>query len=282
MKFGELFGYSWSEYKYNFRIFAIIFLIFAAIPALLNYIVSIPIGLEYYKAGTGHIDTLANIVRSKYFFLSITTTIITVILNLFMAASLTYNSIYRKRFMGVKETLIGGKKYFWKYLLFSIVYTIFIMGLFILLIIPGIIFIIYWIFGPFVLVGTNKGILDSLKESHIIVKGNWWRVLKLLFLFGLVGLLISIGFYIVGGLINLSMKIPFLLDAIKESGFLAAFAIQTIPPSILVISEIIHRIFQLGAQLILTPLGILFAKNLFLDMRKEKVRDYQAKQISRR
>ena len=94
-----------------------------------------------------------------------------------MSASFIYNALYRKKEMSVGETLAGGKRYFWRFFWFSLVYGIFSFGLFLLFIIPGIIFMVFWLFSSYVLIGENKRILESLKESHNIVKGKWWRVL---------------------------------------------------------------------------------------------------------
>lgn len=61
----------------------------------------------------------------------------------------------------------------------------FLFGLFILLIIPGIIYCIYWIFIPLVIVLNDLSGQKALNYSKQIVKGRWWTVFGYLFVFGL-------------------------------------------------------------------------------------------------
>lgn len=255
MGFGELFWKSWQEYRKNFKVFLIIFLLLSVIPSIIYFIVSIPFSLEFLKLGTNlkFSEILSVIFQLKYLIPAIIFGLLVFFLGLLMSASFIYNSLYRKKQMSVKETLIGGKKYFWKYFLFSIVYGIFLMGLFLLFIIPGIIFMIFWIFAVYVLIGENKGILESLKNSYDIVKGKWWHVFGFVLLFGLIILGISIVFSIAGGLINFIISIPFVKGQIP-------FYISTI-------TQFVARVFNLGANLIIIPLGILFFKNFYLDLR---------------
>ncbi len=264
-RFGELFGESWREYKGNFRVFAIIFLLLAVIPALVYFFVPIfmfqPFSSELLALNqsgqTENLGQLSELFFSNinYFILLGVLLIIMVLFSMFMSASFIYNSLYRKKEMSVKETLLGGKKYFWKYFLFSIVYGIFLMGLFLLFIIPGLIFMVFWVFGFYVLIGENKGISESLKNSHKIVRGNWWKVFGFLILFGLIGFGISLGFSILGGIINLIIGIP---------AFIAGSS------NIVLIKNFISQLVSLGARLITIPLGILFVKNFYLDMKGSK------------
>ncbi len=45
---------------------------------------------------------------------------------------------------------------------------------------------IFWIFASYIFIGENKGILESLKISHQIVKGKWWKVFGWTLLFVLI------------------------------------------------------------------------------------------------
>lgn len=55
----------------------------------------------------------------------------------------------------------------------SILMGVFLIGLFILLIVPGIIFSVYWIFTVYIVALNNKSGLAALKHSKAIVKGRW-------------------------------------------------------------------------------------------------------------
>ncbi len=250
MRFGEIFGLSWKEYKKNFKVFAIILVLLSFIPSIITFFISVPFTLEYLELGAQPTlsEILAIYFSSEYLIVFIFI-VLSLILSLWMYASLIYNSLYRKREMSVKETLAGGGKYFWKFFGFSVVYFIFLILLFVLLIVPGVIFSVFWVFASYVFIGENKGILESLKTSKKIVRNRWWRTFGFLLLFGLIAIGISLVFSIVAGIINLTIGLP-------------------IPPAILIITGFIERISNLLVSLILTPLGILFLKNFYLDMKK--------------
>lgn len=269
MRFGEIFGKSWREYKQNFKVILIIFLLLSVIPTLVYYIVTIPFSLQFSKLASPKLsEVLLVIFNLKYLIPAIICWLVLIILGILMSASFVYNSLYRKKEMSVKETLTGGKKYFWKYFLFSIVYGIFLTGLFLLFIIPGIIFMIFWIFAAYVLIGEDKGILESLKISHEIVKGKWWKIFGFALLFGLITIAISIGFSIVGGIINLIISLPFISKGFSATSLEALrTGSMIIPTYISIVAGFVKQIFSLGANLIIVPLGILFFKNFYVDMR---------------
>ncbi len=58
----------------------------------------------------------------------------------------------------------------------NIILGIFILGLTLLLIFPGIIYIVYWVFAPLAVILNNKFGKDALNYSKSIVKGRWWTV----------------------------------------------------------------------------------------------------------
>ncbi len=264
MRFGEIFSLSWKEYKQNFKVFTIIFLLLSIIPMIIQYLISIPVTLDALKLGTQ--ETTQNIFAiffSWKYLLVFIFGIITLLLSIWMLASFVYNALYRKKEMSIKQTLAGGKKYFWRFFGFYIVYCIFLALLFLLLIIPGIIFMIFWIFASYILIGENKGILDSLKTSRQIVKGRWWKVFGWFLLFGLIAAGISLVFSIVAGIINIAIGLPSLISGISQAN------IETLmSPSIIIITGFIKQISNSLAGLIIYPLGILFFKNFYLDMKK--------------
>lgn len=74
----------------------------------------------------------------------------------------------------------------------GIVQTIALAILFILLIIPGIIFSIYWMFAGYFVLFRGKGIFESLKESMNLVKDNWWRSFGYMFIVTLIVIILMI------------------------------------------------------------------------------------------
>lgn len=73
----------------------------------------------------------------------------------------------------------------------SLLTGIFLIGLFLLIIIPGIIFYVYWIFIVEVVILEKKYFWNAMKHSKSVVKGRWWSVFGIALLFGLLAALIG-------------------------------------------------------------------------------------------
>lgn len=76
----------------------------------------------------------------------------------------------------VKETFLFSWKILWPFSLVSILVGIIQVGGLLLLIIPGIIFSVWYGFSKFVFLNQNVGIVESLKESKKLVVGRFWNV----------------------------------------------------------------------------------------------------------
>ncbi len=77
---------------------------------------------------------------------------------------------------------------FWDYLLGHILYGLIVLGGLILLIIPGIIWSVKFIFTPFLIIDKKMNAPDALRESARITEGYKWQ----LFILGLLLILINI------------------------------------------------------------------------------------------
>ncbi len=101
-----------------------------------------------------------------------------------------------KETLDVKKTFIFAWKNLWKFFLLMILVFLATFGGFVLLIIPGIIFAVWFSFSSFVFVDKGLGVKASMGKSRELVKGRFWAVLGRLFVFGLfsgfVGLVVSI------------------------------------------------------------------------------------------
>lgn len=84
----------------------------------------------------------------------------------------------------------------------SILYGLALMGGFILLVIPGVIVWLTLAFYALCIVLEGDGILESLKHSHRLVWGNWWRT-------AIIGTVVLVVYYV----ISLAVEIPFLVFA---------------------------------------------------------------------
>lgn len=85
----------------------------------------------------------------------------------------------------VGQTFSFARKNLWEFSLVSILVFLAIFGGAILLIIPGIIFAIWFSFSKFVFVDQKSGVIESMKKSRQLVKGKFWAVLGRLIVFGL-------------------------------------------------------------------------------------------------
>jgi len=85
--------------------------------------------------------------------------------------------------------LISQYKLFFRYLFASFIYGLITFLGFILLIVPGIILLIRLGFFDYLIIDKNSKIIESLKRSWEITKGNTWNLFLLYFLFALINIL---------------------------------------------------------------------------------------------
>ncbi len=111
-------------------------------------------------------------------------------------------------------------KYWWPYFLLTIVVAI-ITGLgFVLLIVPGVLFLTWFSFARFILVEKGSKIKESLVTSRNLVKGKFWKIFGRLIVFGVFELVVEFIF----------STIPYGIGTIF-TGFLGALFI--LPPYLL-------------------------------------------------
>ncbi len=234
--FGYLFGKTIEDFRNNFKSISLLFLILSALPTLILVYLVLPVNLQTMN----FFSYVASIRGILY--------IIFLIASLFLSALMYLSIIYigfnSDKKLKFDESIKQSKKYFWRYLSLVIVLSIFLLGLFLLLIIPGVIFFIYWILAYVVLIGEDKGIMSSLGRSRELIRGNWWRTL---------------GYFILIFLIFLG--ISFLIGSVSV---LAAVPLSGTP------GIFVKAIFSLIANWITIPLGLLFMKNYYLARVNEK------------
>ena len=240
---------------------------FAILPTIIFYTITFgvfPAAVEeLVTLGQVGADNFSSVdisnISAGYFIFSFFSGIVLFILSFLMSLTFYYFSIYKKGKMNLKQAVNGGLNYFWAFLGLGIVVSLALLGLFILLIIPGIIFMIYWIFSGFVLMKEKTGIIDSMKRSKAIVKGNWWKVFGFFLLFCLIVIGISIVFSIPAKILDFTI-----------TGGASILPIETFNLTSYIISQTINYIFSVASSIIIVPLSILFFKNFYLDMKSRK------------
>lgn len=78
---------------------------------------------------------------------------------------------------------------------FFMLYGLAVAGGSLLLLIPGLILAVSLMFGSYILIVDRAGVIDSLKQSHNLVWGYWWRTSALI---GVAGIIMMVAYVVVG------------------------------------------------------------------------------------
>jgi hypothetical protein len=99
-------------------------------------------------------------------------------------------SVVMQNSLNLKSVFSFALKNFWKFMLLNIIIFVIFYGGLILLIIPGLIFLVWFAFSTYIFVDKEIGIKKSILESRRIVKGRFWQVAwRLLVIEGVWGIL---------------------------------------------------------------------------------------------
>lgn len=109
-----------------------------------------------------------------------------------VAGIFAVKNVIAGKIIGFKKTLIFAWQNGWKFFLLIVLVFLATFGGLILLVIPGIIFGIWFAFASFMFVDKSLGIKDSMSKSRELVKGRFWQVFYRLLIFGLFSSLVSV------------------------------------------------------------------------------------------
>lgn len=108
----------------------------------------------------------------------IATTLVSMIV--FLLAQLAMVSIVSNAHNNITDTVSSSFKnsfsMFWSFVLLVLLTTLIVMGGYIALIIPGILFAFYTSFATIVLVDEKQKGYDALAKSYVVMKGKFWQV----------------------------------------------------------------------------------------------------------
>ncbi len=235
--FGELFNEAFNAYKKHFSLFLKVSFILYFIPTLIFGGVYVWYAITN-PDNTLMIELLDNIsgIVSAIFSMLLTFTVIKILL------------VKRtKQELSVGEALIEGSKHFGEGILLSIILSIALLFLYVLLIIPGIIFSIYWAFAYYALITDNVGFTKAMSHSKDLVKGRWWTVFGYNLLQGL----------IVGG-VSMIILVPVYIITI----ILGVFANN------LHLMAAITLIMTALVQMIILPFSLTFMEKFYLSLKE--------------
>ncbi len=229
--FGNLFSGSFSEFGKKFIMILKVFLFIYLIPAIVLGLLFISVVFVSFPEVSG--EVFSNLVSSGFSGFDFSSSglftpwlvvifvfffIVVILLMVLLNVSYVYIAISEKEML-FKEIFRVARKFFWKYLWLGIVTIFLLILLFILLIVPGVIFLVYWLFASIILLKEKTTVWESLKKSKQTVKGRWWRVFGYFILIMLIAIVVSsVGSLIpiIGGFVSTLVVSPFITIFLKN------------------------------------------------------------------
>lgn len=126
---------------------------------------------------------------------------------------------HHKKEQDYQEALHFGIKNILPFLGLQIILGVFITGLSLLLLVPGIIYAVYWVFAPYAFIAHGKTGMEALRYSKSLVQDNWWRVFGML-------LLISIIITVLFGIFTVIFAIVLSIFSLPSDHFISTFLFQ--------------------------------------------------------
>lgn len=188
---------AWEIYKKRFWVFLTIMIVPLFAPSILASI------LFPARINTGHFGTESfNTLSLGLLVIVGVLVLVSIFIHLWSQIALIYAIKDREGGVEIKEYYRRGwnkvASFFWVYILSNLI----IAGGFILFFVPGLIFLIWFIFAPFSLIIEDKKVFQSLSASKEYVKGYWfsmfWRFFVIVILAWLVSWITSFVFSLLG------------------------------------------------------------------------------------
>jgi len=239
IKARDLMRESWTLYKNNF-LFFIKIAAWLLIPAvILTVLPALDTGGKFF--GLINIFSLLVYLFTIFFLASLIS----------IALVLAINGLLKKERVDMKAIYNASYSKIISYIWISVLVTVAILGGTLLLIIPGIIFSIWFSFSLYILILSGSRGTQSLSESRELVKGYFWPVLwRWVAPYFVFGLLLTVIFVIPVYLIGLAIGNP-----------MAGFAAET--PWW---ADLISSVFSILTVPLFTIIGVL----LYNSLKKEK------------
>jgi hypothetical protein len=191
---GEVIEYGWAYFRLNFwKILLIFLIIYIPINIGLSFI---PLDEMIEEHGLRELRTYQNIVRLTEFFIGVIAT---------MALAHLLEQSILGRPVTWHAALVHSLSRWPAAIITGISAGLIILGMTFLLIVPGIIWALYYVFWTYVVAVRGISGKDALDYSKRLVKGQWWRVFGYMLAIGILNLLVSVVFMAPNFLIPLFM-----------------------------------------------------------------------------
>lgn len=246
LDFGMLLTQAFDEYKKHLKLLVTVSFIIVFIPTIILESYS----HDHYIKHTdddGNYDSLES--EKKGFLLENASTFLNIICTMLLTITVIKILLVkrtRKHPLSAVDAIREGSAHYGEGLLLSMILAGAIFALTLLLIIPGIIFMVYWAFSYYALITDGKDIMTSMKHSKRVVTGRWWKV------FGYMILLALITFSVYFGAIILMIPISLtlvLLGLEVYAGYIAIFALGI-------------------AGLFVAPFSVVFMEKFYLNLKE--------------
>lgn len=220
--FGDIFTASLKMFKENIGLYLILAVVLGALSVIPVFFIG-DVNAEAFLTGVGTststLDLYANMFNvypTSYWIMVAVVGILTALINLGIYSFVYFREVDdEKKFM---EAFQYGLSRLIPLFLTGLLLAVLNFGLFLLLIVPGVIFAVYWTFTPMVVLFRDKTGLDAMRESKAIVKGSWWRVF---------GYFFSVGFivYVLAAIIQFIFSLAYMSFFLFSS---APFIVETL------------------------------------------------------
>lgn len=251
INFGDLFSRTLTLFKKHFWFLAPILFIFMFLPSVVKevYYVFNPVDTSLFINETT--GTIIWPVFTDFFAVSSLISLAIWLLTIFGSVSIIYFFIHGTKAKSIGELLSLASTRYFKVLALLILVGLMLIPLYLAIIIPGIIFSLYWVFSQYFVIDENEKIINSIRRSYHLVKGNWWATFVKLLLLGL----------IIFGVVVASLIIMVIVFLILQG---SSFFLEGLTPVNAMISVIVDNLLYA----VLTLFSLIFTVNLYKDMKE--------------
>ncbi|MFH1611652.1 MAG: hypothetical protein ABH887_00015 [bacterium] len=193
---GDLLKESWQIYKKRFKTFVGISIIF-------------PVVIMLFSLGFPFAASLLKDKNSATILAMIAIWLIIFIVIIFLATwpqvALLYAIKERDAQIGIKDSFAKGWRKIFSFWWISVLTSLIVASGFLLLIIPGIIFSIWFALSAYVLIGEDLKGMKALSRSKQLIKDYWGKVFLRFAVVSIIGLVIYSIFGLIGGIFKISL-----------------------------------------------------------------------------
>ncbi len=214
----DLFRNSWSIYKKDFKKFLVIAVIFFGIIGLMMTFIGPEIPeipeakIRLSPTTPTFIPTIAQPLFIVPWYLFFSIILATYLIGILGSASLIFAVKKVPKEWKVMDVLKEGWSKYWPFFLVSLLAGLVIGIGFLLFIIPGIIFVVWFTFSTYIVVCEDKRGFKALFRSKELVRGYWWPTAKRVFVLMIIIILFSLGSQFIpylGQFVFMILFIPF-------------------------------------------------------------------------